>query len=83
MLKHMRTTVNINDALMRRLKQESAKQNVTMGELITRALQQLLSGSKSPGGTYRLKWRTEKGSVMPGVVLTDRDSLFEIMDGRR
>jgi len=31
---------------------------------------------------YRLSWRTERGQVLPGIRIEDRDSLFDAMDGR-
>ncbi len=31
---------------------------------------------------YKLRWKTERGRLLPGVRLDDRDALFEIMDGR-
>ena len=38
--------------------------------------------AEKPGASgYKLKWTTEKGELMPGVDLDDRDSLFDIMDG--
>jgi hypothetical protein len=31
---------------------------------------------------YQLHWRPERGRILPGVRLDDRDTLFDIMDGR-
>jgi len=47
MVFHMKTTLNIDDTVMSRLKQESARQRRTMSELVEAALR-LLFQSKSP-----------------------------------
>jgi hypothetical protein len=31
---------------------------------------------------YRLEWKTHHGRTLPGVDVTDRDRLFEQMEGR-
>jgi hypothetical protein len=31
---------------------------------------------------YRLAWKTNAGRTLPGVDVTDRDRLFERMEGR-
>ena len=42
MVFHMKTTLNIDDGVMSRLKQEAARQGKTMSELVEIALRQLL-----------------------------------------
>jgi hypothetical protein len=32
---------------------------------------------------YQLRWHSERGRILPGVRLDDRDTLFDVMDGRR
>ena len=81
MLLCMRTTIDLNDELMRRVKRLAADEGVTFRELVERALRGLLE--RKPGRKpYKLRWRTEKGQVQPGVRLDDRDALFDLMDGR-
>jgi predicted transcriptional regulator len=77
----MRTTIDLNDELMRRIKRLAADQGVTFRELVERALRGLLERKAVRKG-YTLQWRTEKGQLMPGVRLDDRDALFDLMDGR-
>lgn len=76
----MRTTIDIGDDLMRRAKKRAADEQVPLREVVEAALRQYLS-DKPKGTGYKLKWTTEKGALMPGVDLDDRDSLFDIMDG--
>jgi len=78
----MRTTIELNDELLRRAKRRAADEGTTLREVIERALRAHLEPRRSRG-RYKLHWRTEKGRLQPGVRLDDRDSLFDIMDGRR
>ena len=78
----MRTTVDVNDALLRLAKRQAAAEGSTLRAVIERALRSHLhrSGGRA---SYRLKWSTERGRLLPGAVIEDRDALFDLMDGRR
>ena len=78
----VRTTIDINDVLFRAAKRKAAEQGTSLRDLIEAALRQHL-GKTKPGAGYTLQWRPESGRLQPGVDLTDRDALFDIMDGRR
>ena len=81
MLLCMRTTIELNDELLRAVKREAAKEQTTLRAVVERALRaQLAAPAKSSG--YVLKWRTERGRLQPGVKLDDRDALFDLMEGR-
>ncbi len=82
MLLCMRTTVDLNDELLRQAKQRAARENITLRQLLETALRAHL-GRQGPGRAYRLRWRTEKGRLQPGVRLEDRDALFDLMEERR
>jgi hypothetical protein len=77
----MRTTLEINDKLFRQAKKRAADDGVPLRKIVEAALQRYLNG-QSPEKKYRLQWRTEKGRLMPGVRIDDRNSLFDIMEGR-
>lgn len=77
----MRTTINLNDRLFQDLKRHAAKDGSTMGRLIEDAVRAYLRSPKPREG-YALQWRTERGRLLPGVRLDDRDSLFDRMEGR-
>jgi hypothetical protein len=79
----MRTTVDINDDLLRRVRERAARQGVTLREIFERALNLYLRKRRRPVSGYRLEWRTDRGRVLPGVKLDDRDALHDLMDGRR
>jgi hypothetical protein len=76
----MRTTIDIADDLMRRAKKRAADEGVPLRDIVEAALREHLSGESKASG-YKFSWTTEKGELMPGVDLDDRDSLFDLMDG--
>ena len=78
----MRTTLEINDELFRQAKKRAADERIPFRKVVEAALQRYLNGQSSPK-KYRLQWRPEKGRLMPGVRIDDRDSLFDIMEGRK
>jgi hypothetical protein len=77
----MRTTIELNDELFRQAKKRAADDGVPLRKVVESALQRYLNGSRTQKG-YRLQWRTEKGRLLPGVRIEDRDSLYEVMEGR-
>lgn len=77
----MRTTVDLNDELLRQAKQHAAREKTTLRQVFETALRAHL-GQQSPRRGYRLRWRTEKGRLRPGVRLDDRDALFDLMEER-
>jgi len=82
MLLCMRTTIDLDDRLFRELKQEAARRGTTFRELV---LEYLRRGKAVPARqrNYRFRWRTDpRGRIQPGVRLNDRESLFDLMDGR-
>ena len=82
MLLCMRTTVHVNDELLRQAKRRAADEGATLKAVFEEALRAYLATPVSRTG-YVFRWRTEKGRLMPGVDLDDRDTLFDIMEGRR
>lgn len=77
----MRTTIDLNDELLRQAKRRAADEGVPLREIIERALRAQLAGTQRRK-KYRLRWKTVKGALQPGVRLDDRDALFDLMDGR-
>jgi hypothetical protein len=78
----MRTTLEINDKLFRQAKKRAAEEGIPFRKVVEAALQRYLNG-QSAAKKYRLQWKTEKGQLMPGVRIEDRNSLFDIMEGRK
>ena len=78
---HMRTTLDISDELLRQAKRLAVDEGAALREVVEAALKLYLA-KRPRQKRYRLKWRTESGRLLPGVRLDDRDSLFDLMDGR-
>lgn len=74
-----RTTIAIEDDLFRSLKQQAAKDGVTLGSLVNRLLRGGLRGTTR--GAFKFHLTTVKGRLRPGVDLEDKDALFDLMDG--
>jgi predicted transcriptional regulator len=77
----MRTTLNLDDDLMRSLKRRAAETGRTMTEMIEEAIREMLSRPSSPEAE-EFRWVTVKGRVLPGIDIADRDSLFDAMEDR-
>ena len=82
MLRCMRTTIDIDDPLLRELKAWAAREGTTLGRLVNRLLRQSRHPAPKPKRRFRLT-TFGGGGLQPGVSLEDRDSLFDLMDGRR
>jgi hypothetical protein len=78
----MRTTLDLSSEILRLAKKKAADDRVPLKRVVEVALRRYLTGTPRRTG-YRLRWRTESGTLQPGVDLEDRQSLFDRMGGRR
>ncbi len=78
----MRTTLNLDDELMRTLKRRAAESGRTMTELVEEALREALGRPDRDDPEREFRWVSVRGRVRPGVDVADRDSLLEKMEGR-
>jgi plasmid stability protein len=79
MVLHMKTTLNIDDSVMKKLRREAAQQGRTMSEMVETALRLLLQSPvqrKAPGQLPSFR----SGGML--VDVSDRNALYEAMDGR-
>ncbi|MBY5163461.1 hypothetical protein [Salsipaludibacter albus] len=72
----MRTTLDLDDTLMRRAKAAAAEQGITLTALMNRALRDALD-ELSGEASFRLDIPIVEGSGLPRVDITDRDALFD------
>ena len=82
MLLCMRTTLDINDELLREVKRRAADEGTSLRAVIEGALRAQI-GRPRRSASYRLRWRTEKGRSRPAVRIEDREALFDWMEDRR
>jgi len=76
MLNHMKTTLNIDDRVMVRLKQEAARRRCTMSELVEGALRTVLERKAQPRQAVKLP-SFHGGRHL--VDVADREALYEAM----
>jgi hypothetical protein len=78
----MRTTLRLEDDLLRRTKQFAARRGTTLTAVIREALQAYLARSdETPAGPVELPV-SGQGGILPGVDLDDSAQLYDLMDGR-
>jgi hypothetical protein len=80
----MRTTLDLNDELMRQVKHRAADEGLTMREVFEQALRAHLDRRPKRPRAYRLRWRDEGGGLQPGVSFADFEHgarLRDLMDG--
>lgn len=76
-----RTTLALDDDLLRRLKEKAAREGTTMQAVVNDLLRQALADSGGGGSEYRLELAGWDAEEQPGVDLLDRDKLFDLMEG--
>jgi hypothetical protein len=75
-----RTTLDIDDRLLRILKAKAASEGRTLQSVVNEHLKRAAAAPTGPPYHLRLEgWRADP---LPGVDLFDRDKLFDLMDGR-
>ena len=72
-----RTTLAIEDRLLRRLKEKAAREGRTLQEVANELLRQGLD-MRPQRLDYRLELEGWDAAELPGVDLLDRDKLFDI-----
>jgi hypothetical protein len=76
----MKTTLEIDDTVMRKLRAESARQGRTMSEIVETALRLLLKPPAHKEQTATLPSFQSGGAL---VDISDREALYEAMEHHR
>ena len=79
MVNHTKTTLTIDDSVMARLRQESARTGRTMSELVETALRRLLQSRPDAVALTPLPSFKSGGAL---VDVADREALYRAMEGR-
>jgi hypothetical protein len=81
----MRTTVRLDEALLRQAKAAAAREGQTVTALIERGLRLVLASSRHRPERARvtLPVSRAKGGTRPGINLDDSNAILDILDGRR
>ena len=76
----MKTTLNIDDTVMQRLKEEAARRQTTMSALVEAGLRLILDGDARSERTQELRPLPSWNLGRELVDLADRDALYAVFD---
>lgn len=79
----MKTTLDVDDALLRTAKERAAATGRTLTSMVEAGLREVLRAEQAPRGRHRLKWIVAEGGPLPGVDVADRDALYGRMEEDR
>jgi hypothetical protein len=77
----MRTTIRLDDQLLKEAKSAAAASGRTLTNLVEDALRETLARRKTGPRRERVTLPTFKGALMPGVDLDDSAALLDLMEG--
>lgn len=85
MVVHMKkTTINIEDAIMERLKEEAVRRKTTMGALVEAGIRRILAEGETPAPAKgELPPLPTYDMGEPLVDIADREALYEVLDRER
>ena len=75
----MKTTLDLDDELLRRSRQRAAQEGVTFTRFVEDALALRLEDSRQEPA-FRLALAPVRGTRPPNVDISDREALYEVLD---
>jgi hypothetical protein len=78
----MRTTLNIEDAVIERARRRAAKEGTTLTAIVERALRSFLTRRVEAPVPLAERWVVIRGEREPAVDLADRDRLHDLLGER-
>ncbi|MEW6322565.1 MAG: type II toxin-antitoxin system VapB family antitoxin [Acidobacteriota bacterium] len=75
----MRTTLDIEDAVLDRARRRAAKEGTTLTSVVERALRHFLGHRAEPPPPLAERWIVVDGRRPPDVDIADRDRLYDAM----
>ncbi|MCY4220923.1 MAG: hypothetical protein OXC25_14655 [Thiotrichales bacterium] len=76
----MKTTLNLNDQILRQAKGQAAQGGITLTKFVEDALREKLMAEHHQRPAFKLRMRTVRGYAPPNVDISDRDALYDVMD---
>ena len=76
----MKTTLDMDDDLMRRAKREAAANGVTLRSFVEEALRAKLLPTPARREQFKLALPIIEGRRAPAVDIADRDALYDLME---
>ena len=85
MSRHMRTTVRLDETLLRQVKREAQKRGETLTSMIEQGLRLVLAASRQRAVRPKVRLPVSRagGGTLPGVDLDNSAALLDRMEGRR
>jgi hypothetical protein len=77
----VKTTLNLDDELLRQAKRVALERGVTLTQVVQEALEAAVL-PKARVRSFELDWRPVRGHRPPTVDLADREALYDLMEGR-
>lgn len=82
MLLCMRTTLDLEDAVIERARRRAAREGTTLTDIVERALRLFLGRRAEPSTPLATRWVVVRGEREPAVDLADRDRLHDLLGER-
>ena len=76
----MKTTLDLNDQVLRQAKGQAAQDGVTLTKFVEDALREKLMAEHHWRPPFKLRMRTVRGYAPPSVDVSDRDALYDVID---
>lgn len=76
----MKTTLNLNDQILRRAKTRAAHEGLSLTRFVEDALRAKLMDGSRKDAAFKLELRTVQGDAPPKVDISDREALYDVLD---
>jgi len=81
MVMKAKTTLNLDDGLLREAKKRAAQEGTTLTQVVEDALRAALTATP-PERPYEFRFTIVDGGGPPLADVADRDALYDLMEGR-
>ena len=79
----MRTTLDIEDAVLERARKRAASEQTTLTDIVERALRHFLTRPAATPSPLAKRWVVVRGERPPDVDVADRDRLYDAFGDRQ
>ena len=76
----MKTTLNLNDQVLRLAKRRAARDGTTLTKFVEDALRARLVPARGGRRAFRLRLEIVTGYEPPNIDVSDRDALYDLLD---
>ncbi|MYE18955.1 MAG: DUF2191 domain-containing protein [Rhodospirillales bacterium] len=75
-----KTTLNLNDQVLRQAKGRAARDRITLTRFVEDALRARLAAGRDGKRPFRMRLSSVKGDQPANVDISDRDALYNVID---